>query len=312
MNYYAEEKFTTKAEKARWVKSLEDEGENKSKGFYTLAELNDVLKYSSDNIPETNIRIADYFERRYRYFYEKETGNYIPSEELVAFSIKEMCADSLSKRSIMENSFETSEKEKLQEDSETVSKIKNYLDSLQELLHRVKPLKVNGVGESSFYANFDTVYNALKEVISVYNKTRNYLTKKAASPEKYKLNFDNPTLADGWDLNKEKDYTSVLFRKNGMFYLGIMNPKDKPKFAEKYEVKDEDCYEKMVYKLLPGPNKMLPKVFFSTKGKETFNPPKEILNDYEKAKEAGNEEAERAALDEIQKILEQVEAQSVE
>ena len=284
MNYYAEEKFTTKAEKSRWVKSLEDEGENKSKGFYTLAELNDVLKYSSDNIPETTIRIADYFGRRYRYFYEKETGNYIPSEEIVAFSIKEMCADSLSKRSIMENSFETSEKEKLQEDSETVSKIKDYLDSLQELLHRVKPLKVNGVGESSFYANFDTVYNVLKEVISVYNKTRNYLTKKAASPEKYKLNFDNPTLADGWDLNKEQANTSVLFRKNGMFYLGIMNPKDKPKFADKYEVKDEDCYEKMIYKLLPGPNKMLPKVFFSTKGKETFNPPKEILNGYEKGK----------------------------
>ena len=282
MNYYAEEKFTTKAEKSRWVKSLEDEGENKSKGFYTLAELNDVLKYSSDNIPETNIRITDYFERRYRYFYEKETGNYIPSEELVTLSIEEMCDDILAKRKNMDKAFETSEKEKLQEDSETVSKIKDYLDSLQELLHRVKPLKVNGVGESSFYASFDTVYNALKEVISVYNKTRNYLTKKAASPEKYKLNFDNPTLADGWDLNKEQANTSVLFRKNGMFYLGIMNPKDKPKFADKYEVKDEECYEKMIYKLLPGPNKMLPKVFFSTKGKETFNPPKEILNGYEK------------------------------
>lgn len=282
MNYYAEEKFTTKAEKNRWVKSLEDEGENKSKGFYTLAELNDVLKYSSDNIPETNIRITDYFERRYRYFYEKETGNYIPSEELVTLSIEEMCDDILAKRKNMDKAFETSEKEKLQEDSETVSKIKDYLDSLQELLHRVKPLKVNGVGESSFYASFDTVYNSLKEVISVYNKTRNYLTKKAASPEKYKLNFDNPTLADGWDLNKEQANTSVLFRKNGMFYLGIMNPKDKPKFADKYEVKDEECYEKMIYKLLPGPNKMLPKVFFSTKGKETFNPPKEILNGYEK------------------------------
>lgn len=284
MNYYAEEKFTTKAEKVRWVKSLEDEGENKSKGFYTLAELNDVLKYSSEKVPEVSIRISDYFERRYRYFYEKETGNYIPSEELIAFTIEEMCEDILAKRKNMDKAFETSEKEKLQEDSETVSKIKDYLDSLQELLHRVKPLKVNGVGESSFYANFDTVYNALKEVISVYNKTRNYLTKKAATPEKYKLNFDNPTLADGWDLNKEQANTSVLFRKNGMFYLGIMNPKDKPKFLEKYEVKNEECYEKMVYKLLPGPNKMLPKVFFSTKGKETFNPPKEILSDYEKSK----------------------------
>ena len=37
-----------------------------------------------------------------------------------------------------------------------------------------------------------------------------------------------------------------------------------------------------------------------------------LLGDYEQAKEDGNEEAERAALDEIQKILEQVEAQSAE
>ena len=284
MNLYADEKFTTKAEKIRWVKSLDEEGENKSKGFYTLAELNDVLKYSSDSVPSTNIRITDYFERRYRYYYEKETGNFIPGEEVIALSIKEMCDDILSKRKVMEASLESSKMAILQEDSETVSKIKDYLDSLQELLHRVKPLKVNGVGESSFYASFDTVYNALKEVISVYNKTRNYLTKKAATPEKYKLNFDNPTLADGWDLNKEQANTSVLFRKNGMFYLGIMNPKDKPKFAEKYAVGNEDCYEKMIYKLLPGPNKMLPKVFFSTKGKETFNPPQEILEGYDEGK----------------------------
>ena len=284
MNSYADEKISTKAEKARWVKSLEEEGENKSKGFYTLAELNDVLKYSSENVSETNIRITDYFEHRNRFFYEKETGNYVQSEELVALSVKEMCDDILTKRKVMENSFENAEKEKLQEDSETVSKIKDYLDSLQELLHRIKPLKVNGIGESSFYASFDTVYNTLREVISVYNKTRNYLTKKAVVPEKYKLNFDNPTLADGWDLNKEQANTSVLFRKNGQFYLGIMNPKDKPKFSEKYEVNNEDCYEKMIYKLLPGPNKMLPHVFFSSKGIETFKPSKEILDGYNQGK----------------------------
>lgn len=253
MNYYAEEKFTTKAEKSRWVKALEDEGENKSKGFYTLAELNDVLKYSSEKVPEISIKISDYFERRYRYFYEKETGNYIPSEELIAFSMEEMCDDILAKRKIMDKAFETSEKEKLQEDSETVSKIKDYLDSLQELLHRVKPFKVNGVGESSFYANFDTIYSALKEVISVYNKTRNYLTKKAATPEKYKLNFDCPTLAKGWDVNQESSNDAFLMRKEGKYYLGIFNPKNKPKFLEKYEITNEDCYEKVIYKQMALP-----------------------------------------------------------
>lgn len=264
MNYYADEKFSTKAEKARWVKSLEEEGENKSKGFYTLAELNDVLEYSSDNVPKTNIRITDYFEHRNRFYYEKGTDNYVQSEELVALSVKEMYDDILAKRKVMENSFENSVKEKLQEDSETVSKIKDYLDSVQDLLHRIKPLKVNGVGESAFYANFDTIYNALREVISVYNKTRNYLTKKSAVPEKYKLNFDNPTLADGWDLNKEQANTSILLRKNGQFYLGVMNPDNKPKFKEKYEISNEDFYEKMIYKQFDA-MKQIPKCSTQTK-----------------------------------------------
>ena len=286
MNVYADEKFTTKAEKARWQKSLDDEGENKSKGFYSLAELNEVLEYSSENVAETDIRITDYFEHRCRYYIEKESERFVQGSELVALSIKEMCDDIQTKRKGMDRVLENlSDEKQLREKADDVVVIKDYLDAVQELLHRIKTLKVNGVGDTSFYSGYDSIYSALREVISVYNKTRNYITKKAASPEKYKLNFDNPTLADGWDLNKEQANTSVLLRKDGMYYLGIMNPKNKPKFAEKYEVADgQACYEKMIYKLLPGPNKMLPKVFFSTKGKETFNPPENILNGYEQGK----------------------------
>ncbi len=286
MNAYAEEKFTTKAEKARWQKSLDDEGENKSKGFYSLAELNEVLEYASNNVSETDIRISDYFEHRCRFYIEKETEKFVQGSELVALSIKEICEDILTKRKVMDVVLgKISEEKLLREKPEDVSVIKEYLDAVQDLLHRIKPLKVNGVGDSSFYSIFDFIYSSLSEVISVYNKTRNYITKKAESPEKYKLNFDNPTLADGWDLNKEQANTSVLLRKDGMYYLGIMNPKDKPKFEEKYEVDSgQPCYEKMIYKLLPGPNKMLPKVFFSTKGKKIFNPPENILKGYEHGK----------------------------
>lgn len=286
MNVYADEKFTTKAEKARWQKSLEGEGENKSKGFYSLAELNEVLEYSSENAAETDIRITDYFEHRCRYYIEKESERFVQGSELVALSIKEMCDDIQTKRKGMDRVLENlSDQKQLREKADDVVVIKDYLDAVQNLLHRIKPIKVNGAGDSSFYSIFDPIYSALSEVISVYNKTRNYITKKAASPEKYKLNFDNPTLAAGWDFNKEQANTSVLLRKDGMYYLGIMNPKNKPKFAEKYEVADgQACYEKMIYKLLPGPNKMLPKVFFSTKGKETFNPPENILKGYEQGK----------------------------
>ena len=250
MNLYADEVFTTKEQKKRWQKSLDDEGENKSKGVFSLAELNSVLEYSSENVAETDIRITDYFCHRNRFYYEKESGLFKQGEELVALSIKESCGDILSKRKAMNDVFsDINESNSLRDNSEDIAKIKTYLDSVQDLFHRMKPLKVNGLGDPSFYAVFDSIYSALSEVISIYNKTRNYITRKAESPEKYKLNFDNPTLADGWDLNKEKDNTCVLLRKNGMYYLGIMNPKDKPKFAEKYDCGTESCYEKMIYKL---------------------------------------------------------------
>ena len=68
MNTYADEVFKTKAEKSRWQKSLDGgEGENKSKGVYSLAELNTVLEYSSENVVETDIQITDYFKHSNRF-----------------------------------------------------------------------------------------------------------------------------------------------------------------------------------------------------------------------------------------------------
>ncbi|MCF0242388.1 MAG: type V CRISPR-associated protein Cas12a/Cpf1, partial [Treponema sp.] len=138
--------------------------------------------------------------------------------------------------------------------------------------------------DSAFYERFEKIMEELSKVVPLYNKVRNYVTKKATSEEKFKLNFDCPTLADGWDENKENQNNAILLKKDGQYFLGIFNPKDKPKFDANFETDEKDCYEKMIYKLLPGPNKMLPKVFFSQKGLGTFNPPKEILDGYEKGK----------------------------
>ena len=55
-----------------------------------------------------------------------------------------------------------------------------------------------------------------------------------------------------------------------------MNAQNMPNLNQKWPA-DESHYSKMVYKLIPGPNKMLPKVFFSKKGLDTFNPSRHIL-----------------------------------
>lgn len=164
--------------------------------------------------------------------------------------------------------------------------IKGFLDLLMEVQHLMKPFnaKEDLDKDAAFYSEYNEIYEALSEIIPLYNKVRNYATKKKYSTYKIKMNFGNPTLAAGWDLNKERDNTAVILLRGNNYYLGIMNPKKKTKFEELPSGEDNDCYRKMVYKLLPGPNKMLPKVFFSKKGIGTFNPSKEILEGYETGK----------------------------
>ena len=74
-----------------------------------------------------------------------------------------------------------------------------------------------------------------------------------------------------------------MFVKDKKYYLGIMNPNYKDVFDKSIQNEVENKnYKKIIYKLLPGPNKMLPKVFFSEKNKDIFNPPQEILEKYNK------------------------------
>ena len=172
----------------------------------------------------------------------------------------------------------------LQYEKESAVPIKEFLDEVQSLYHYLKLVDYHGEEkiDSDFYAKLNDILEKLSEISSLYNKVRNFVTKKPSEVKKIKLNFNCPTLANGWDLNKESSNDTIILRKDGNYFLGIFNPKDKPKFAEENLTESETFYEKMVYKLLPGPNKMLPKVFFSEKGIDKYFPSEEILSGYEK------------------------------
>jgi CRISPR-associated protein Cpf1 len=171
---------------------------------------------------------------------------------------------------------------KISGDSSLHVHIKRLLDSIQDVLHMLRPFSVETElqRDAEFYSEFEVIYENLREIIPLYNKTRNYITKKKVNTKKIKLNFGNPTLASGWDLNKEQDNTSIILIRGGKYYLGIMEPKKKIKTWPVSSENPEKCYRKMVYKLLPGPNKMLPKVFFSKKSIDYYNPSQEILDGY--------------------------------
>ncbi len=174
------------------------------------------------------------------------------------------------------------EDQRLHQNKDDVEAIKRFLDSLMDLLHFVKPLL--GTGEEAdkdhrFYGEFLPIWEQLSLLTPLYDKVRNYVTRKPYSTEKVKINFDSSQLLGGWDKNKERACLSVILRKGGKYYLGVMD-KHNNKVLDNYPC-DGECYEKMEYKLLPGANKMLPKVFFSKSRIDEFCPSNEILRIYE-------------------------------
>lgn len=169
------------------------------------------------------------------------------------------------------------------QDKENGALLKELLDAILALMHFVKPLlgkNENGKDER-FYGELMQIWDEFDSFVPLYNMSRNYLTQKPYSEEKYKLNFENSQLLKGWDLNKEADNTSIILRKDGLFYLAIMNKKHNKLFARELPA-DGDCYDKMDYKLLPGPNKMFPKVFFSKSRIAEFAPSEHIMDVYRK------------------------------
>lgn len=177
--------------------------------------------------------------------------------------------------------------------------IKNFADSVLTIYQMAKYFAIEkkkkwlgddyNLGE--FYQNPEFGYKekfyngTYEDIVLVYDKLRNYLTKKPYSEKKWKLNFGNPTLADGWDKNKEKDNFAVILRQDNKYYLGLMTKENSKAF--------DDCfieefrsglkngkYEKMVYKYFPDQAKMFPKVCFSAKGLDYFKPSEEIRSIY--------------------------------
>lgn len=183
---------------------------------------------------------------------------------------------------LLENQYP--ENRNLAQDKENVARLKTLLDAIKALQHFVKPLLGNGDEpdkDARFYGDLAVLWEELDQITPLYNKVRNRMTRKPYSTEKFKLNFENSTLLDGWDLNKERDNTCVILRKDGLYYLGIMNKSHNKIFVKAPQTSGEEAYEKMEYKLLPGANKMLPKVFFSKSRIKEFNPSPELLAHYE-------------------------------
>ncbi len=168
----------------------------------------------------------------------------------------------------------------LSQNKPAVTKIKALLDAFKDLQHFIKPLLGSGEElekDELFYGSFQMIWDELNTVTPLYNKVRNWLTRKPYSTEKIKLNFDNSQLLGGWDVNKEPDCTGILLRKDSFYYLGIMDKKANRVFETDITPSEGDCYEKMVYKQLGQISQQLPRIAFSKTWQQKLSIPEDVI-----------------------------------
>ena len=128
-----------------------------------------------------------------------------------------------------------------------------------------------------------------------YDGLRNYLTKKVGVDEKenkLKLNFENATLWAWWDVNKESSNSCVILESpEGKQFLAIMKKGKNTVFQKEIGSRknvmknplytpDNIGWKKMEYKLLPWPNKMLPKCLMPWKEPKKYGATDDILSLY--------------------------------
>lgn len=261
MRTYADNTIQKQSARTAWLE--------KSRA-YSLAELDTVLAYSTDLMPASGFSISDYFNP------PKSIQNRLTS---IADLIKLINQSGKALKPILQAK---SSPTPLREDTKAIQSIKEFLDLLQQLLQRIRPLMADSSlqTDSDFYSQLQPLYSQLNELPVLYNKVRNYLTQRIPTTGKFKLTFECPTLCDGWDLDNEKSNLCILFTRNAQYYLGIMNPKQKTDFSQMPSYTGSDFYQKITYKYLPPPIRMLPKTFFAKKYSQIYAPSSTLLAGY--------------------------------
>lgn len=147
----------------------------------------------------------------------------------------------------------------LARDQKNVSNIKIFLESIKAIQWFIKPLLGKGTEadkDERFYGEFSALWTTIDQITPLYNKVRNYMTRKPYSTEKIKLNFENPVLLDGWPVDRETATSGVIFSKNGLYYLGILDKKEKRFFKNLPKPRnDRDALLKMNYLQAANPSK---------------------------------------------------------
>lgn len=212
----------------------------------SIAELNELLKtyagmYRDENIPS----LKKYFDHGMQLLKDcKDAGRKYhekQSQNTVCLNENEVLADAL----------------------------KEYLDSYQDVLHYLNSFVVTDDldKDAEFYGQLDGLLDFLAEMTSLYNKVRNYVTRKNYSLDKIRIMFEKSAFLGGW--GQEFDTKEALiFKKGDIYYIGILEKKYKAsEITYLYEdIAKENKAVRFIYNFQKVDNKNVPRVFIRSKG----------------------------------------------
>lgn len=154
------------------------------------------------------------------------------------------------------------DEKKLSNNNEAIRLIKDVLDSVKALENTLKPLHGSGMEadrDEVFYGDFYALYERISLIDLLYDKVRNYITSKPYSNDKIKLNFENPQFLNGWEKNKEADYSGTIILRENDYYLAVLDPGHRSSLLDVEKNSDEnDLCRKLQHTQIADASKDLP------------------------------------------------------
>ena len=139
------------------------------------------------------------------------------------------------------------------------------MDEVQNLYHYLKLVDYRGEEQkdSNFYSQLDGILADIAEIVPLYNKVRNFVTKKPGEIKKIKLNFECSSFLNGWATEfGTKD--AHIFIYNNKYYLGIFDRKLSEEDIEL--LKNSGNCKHLIYDFQKPDNKNTPRLFIRSKG----------------------------------------------
>lgn len=158
------------------------------------------------------------------------------------------------------------------QEKDIVALIKKLLDRIKDLQYFIKPLLGSGKEsdkDNLFYGELASIWEVINTVTPLYDKVRNRMTRKPYSTEKIKVNFRNSHFLSYWPQDYETK-GGVLFEKEGLYYLAIIDKKLKTKDIEKLHCVKSNAVRIIVDTQKPD-KKNTPRLFIRSKG-ENYAP----------------------------------------